>query len=135
MLRVGLSVSSPSDAAPSNPPKERKPKTAAMATVENGMPPGGEKTSSVKSWSLGADPPMTFAKITTISTRISSTEMPSMPSSERVATRMSPKARIATKTIAISAMISQSTSPAPIPSRNDCPNSPTSAAEATVNSV
>jgi hypothetical protein len=78
---------------------------------------------------------MTFAKITTISTRISSTEMPSMPSSDRVATRMSPKARTATKTIAISAMISQSTSPAPIPSRNDCPNSPTSAAEATVNSV
>ena len=135
MLRAGLSVSSPSEAAPSKPPKDRKPKTAAMATVENGMPPGGEKTSSVKSWSLGAEPPRTFAKITTISTRISSTEIPSMPSSERVATRMSPKARIATKTIATSAMISQSTLPAPRPSRNDCPNRPTSAAEAIVNSV
>ena len=109
MLRVGLSVSSPSEAAPSNPPKDRKPKTAAIATVENGMPPGGEKTSSVKSWSLGAEPPRTFARITTISTMISSTESPSMPSSERVATRMSPKARSATNTIATSAMISQST--------------------------
>ena len=106
-----------------------------MATVENEMPAVGENTSSVNSWSLGAEPPMTFARITTISTTIISTEIPSMPSSERVATRMSPKARIATNTIATSAMISQSTLPAPSPSRNDCPNRPTSAAEAIVNSV
>ena len=99
------------------------------------MPPGGEKTSSVNSWSLGAEPPRTLAKMTTISTMISSTESPSMPSSERVATRMSPKAKIATKTIATSEMISQSTPPAPSPSRKDSPNSPTSAADATVNSV
>ena len=135
MLRLGLSVSSPSEAAPSNPPKERKPKTAAIATVENGMPPGGEKTSSVKSWSLGAEPPTTFARMTMISTTISSTEIPSMPSRERVATRMSPNARNATKTIATRAMMSQSTLPAPRPSRNVWPNRPTSAAEAMVNSV
>ena len=89
----------------------------------------------MKPWSLGAEPPITFAKMTTISTRISVTEMPSMPSSERVATRMSPNARIPTNTIAMRPMISQSTFPAPIPSRNPCPNSPTSAADAIVNSV
>ena len=71
----------------------------------------GEKTDSVKPWLLGAEPPITFAKITTISTRISSTEIPSMPSSDRVATRMSPNARIAKTTIAISARISQSKFP------------------------
>ena len=135
MLRPGSLVSSPSDAAPSKPPKDRKPNTAAIATVENGMPPGGEKTSSVNSWSLGAEPPSTLAKITTISTRISVTEMPSMLSSVRVATRMSPNARMPTNTIATSPMISQSTSPAPSPSRKPWPNSPTSAADAIVNSV
>ena len=106
-----------------------------MATVLNVMPSGGTKTSSVKAWSLGAEPPMTLARITTISTRISVTESPSMLSSVRVATRMSPNASHATSTIATRPMISQSTSPAPIPSRNPWPNSPTSAAEAIVNSV
>ena len=135
MLRPGSLVSSPSDAAPSKPPKDRKPNTAATATVENEMPLAGANTLSVKLWSLGAEPPMTLAKITTIRIRISSTEIPSMPSSERVATRMSPNARIATPTIAIRARISQSTLPAPMPSRNVWPNSPTSAADAIVNSV
>jgi hypothetical protein len=58
-----------------------------------------------------------------------------MPSSDRVATRMSPNASSATKPSATRAMISQSTLPAPSPSRNDWPNSPTSAADAMVNSV
>ena len=89
----------------------------------------------MKPWSLGAEPPITLAKMTTISTRISVTEMPSRLSSVRVATRMSPNAKIAMNTIATSPMISQSTFPAPMPSRNVCPNSPTSAADAIVNSV
>ena len=79
MLRVGLSVSSPSDAAPSNPPNERKPNTAAIATVENGMPPGGEKTSSVKSWSLGAEPPIELRRRSRRSGQDQRTEIPSMP--------------------------------------------------------
>jgi hypothetical protein len=80
-------------------------------------------------------PPITLAKMTTISTRISVTEMPSKLSSVRVATRMSPNAKIAMNTIATIPMISQSTFPTPMPSRNVCPNSPTSAADAITNSV
>ncbi len=34
MLRPGSSVSSPSEAAPSKPPKDRKPNTDATAMVE-----------------------------------------------------------------------------------------------------
>ena len=135
MLRPGSSVSSPSEAAPSKPPKDRKPNTEATAIVDSEIPLAGEKTLSVKPWSLGAEPPITLAKMTTISTRISVTEMPSRLSSVRVATRMSPNAKIAMNTIATSARISQSTLPAPMPSRNVCPNSPTSAADAIVNSV
>src|SRR5215213_736687 len=43
MLRRGLSVSSPREAAPSKPPNERSPKTAAKATVPNPTPLGGRE--------------------------------------------------------------------------------------------
>src|SRR5215213_7989517 len=43
MLRRGLSVSSPREAAPSKPPNERSPKTAARATVPRPTPLGGVK--------------------------------------------------------------------------------------------
>jgi hypothetical protein len=78
---------------------------------------------------------MTFTKITIISTRISATEMPSKPSSDRVATRMSPNASSATNAMETSEISSQSTPSSPIPARNDSPNRPTSAPEAIVKSV
>ena len=69
---------------------------------------------------------MTFAKITTISTRISGTEIPSMPSSERVATRMSPNAKIADEDHRDEADDQPVDVAGAEPSRNACPNSPTS---------
>jgi hypothetical protein len=46
--RRGLFVSSPKEAAPSKPPNESSPKTAARATVPNPTPLGGVKGESVK---------------------------------------------------------------------------------------
>ena len=102
--RRGLSVSSPSAAAPSNPANDRKPNTAALATAESEVPLGSLNASSVIDWPCGADPPISLTTITTIRITISVTEMPSMPSSERVATRMSPNASIAMITAAIAAI-------------------------------
>ena len=48
MSRRGLFVSSPKDAAPSKPAKERRPKTAARATVLRPTPLGSVKGESVK---------------------------------------------------------------------------------------
>ena len=90
MLRRGLSVSSPSAAAPSKPANDRKPNTAAVAITSSDVPPGTENTSPLKPWSRGAEPAASLTKMTTISSTISATEIASMPSSERVATRMSP---------------------------------------------
>jgi hypothetical protein len=90
MLRVGSSVSSPSAAAPSKPAKERKPNTAAVATVSSDVPDGTLKMSAVKPWSSGALPARSLTKMTTMRTTMRITEMPSRPSSDRVATRMSP---------------------------------------------
>jgi hypothetical protein len=47
MLRLGSLVSSPIAAAPSNPPKDRKPNTAAVATVSTELPDGTLKMSAV----------------------------------------------------------------------------------------
>ena len=47
MLRRGLFVSSPSAAAPSKPANERKPNTAAVATVSSEVPCGTLKMSKV----------------------------------------------------------------------------------------
>ena len=49
MLRRGLLVSSPRAAAPSNPANERKPNTAAVATVLTDVPLGTWKIEAVKS--------------------------------------------------------------------------------------
>ena len=90
MLRVGSSVSSPSEAAPSNPPKDRKPNTAAVATVSSDVPSGILKMSAVKPCPCGASPVASFTKMTITRITISATERPSRPSSERVTARMSP---------------------------------------------
>jgi hypothetical protein len=55
-------------------------------------------------WWWGAEPPISLTTITTMRIRISVTEMPSMPSSERVAIRMSPNASTAIRTAAMSAI-------------------------------
>src|SRR5919206_4569168 len=134
MLRRGLSVSSPSDAAPSKPAKDRKPNTAAVATVSTEVPPGTEKTSAVKPWLPGSVPVASFTKITTTRKTISATEMPSRPSSDRVATRMSPYASQAMRAPATSAMTSHSAPfQIPEPVKKATPNRPTSAVEAAVN--
>jgi hypothetical protein len=90
MLRVGSLVSSPSDAAPSKPANDRKPKTAAVATVSSDVPDGTLKMSAVMPWSWGAVPAISLTKMITMRTTMRSTEIPSRPSRERVATRMSP---------------------------------------------
>jgi hypothetical protein len=91
MFRRGLSVSSPSAAAPSNPANDRKPNTAAVATVSSDVP-DGRLNASEREWlpSPGAVPASSLAKMTTTRITISATEIPSIVSSERVATRMSP---------------------------------------------
>jgi hypothetical protein len=64
---------------------------------------------------------------------ISATEMPSMPSSERVATRMSPNARNAIPAPATSAIRSHwASSQIPVLAKKAWPNSPTSAVDAAV---
>ena len=57
MLLRGSSVSSPSEAAPSKPPKDRNAKTVAKATVESEIPLGTENTLKVKLWLPGAAAP------------------------------------------------------------------------------
>ena len=91
----GLSVSSPSDAAPSNPAKLRKPNVAAVAIVLNDVPLGILNTSVLIDWWSGAEPEISLTTITTISTMISVTLIPSNVISARVATRMSPNASTA----------------------------------------
>jgi hypothetical protein len=90
MLRRGLFVSSPSAAAPSKPPKESSPKTDANATAPTVVPDSGTNGFSVKPCPFGAEPPITFQKMTTTRITISVTEMPSNESSARVATLTSP---------------------------------------------
>jgi hypothetical protein len=60
--------------------------------------------SAVIVWPCGAEPAISLTTITTIRIRISVTEMPSIPSSDRVAIRMSPKAKSAMMTAAIAAI-------------------------------
>src|SRR5260370_11620074 len=75
--RLGLPVSSPSVAAPSNPAKERNPKTLARATAEK--PAFGIWNGTVE---RPCAPPR--PRMTTASTRISSTDNPSITSVVRV---------------------------------------------------
>jgi hypothetical protein len=133
MSRRGLSVSSPREAAPSKPPNERSPKTAARATVPNPTPLGGVKGESVKLWPLGAVPANTLAKMTTTTTTISVTVSPSMLSNARVATRTSPYAMNQISAAATSEITSHSAlGQMPVLSRKACPKSPTSALDAAV---
>ena len=87
--RRGSFVSSPSAAAPSNPPQERNASTMARPSAELLVPPGSRKTSELKPALPGADPFAIFTKMTTISTVIRSTETASMLSSVRVVILMS----------------------------------------------
>ena len=100
MSRLGFVLSSPSDAAPSKPAKERNPNTDALATADSETPPGMLNASSVSFCPWGEVPPATFTTMTIIRMMISVTEIPSIPSSDRVATRMSPKASTAIKAAA-----------------------------------
>jgi hypothetical protein len=102
--RLGESVSSPREAAPSKPPNDRNPNTAALATADTDVPGGSLNASTVIVCPFGEEPAISLTTITTMRIRISVTEMPSTPSSERVATRMSPNARNAISTAAISAI-------------------------------
>ena len=88
--RRGLSVSSPSDAAPSKPAKDRNPNTAAPPTADSDVPPGSLKALRVIEVPCGEEPPMSLTTMTIMRITIRVTEIPSIPSSERVATRMSP---------------------------------------------
>jgi hypothetical protein len=54
------------------------------------VPAAGTNGSSVNPCPFGAEPPITFQKMTTIRIRISVTERPSNESSARVATLTSP---------------------------------------------
>jgi hypothetical protein len=58
--------------------------------VSSDVPDGSLKMSGVKPWSCGAEPAMSLTKMTMTRTTMRITEIPSKPSSERVATRMSP---------------------------------------------
>src|SRR4051794_34973697 len=134
MLRRGSAVSSPSEAAPSKPANDRKPNTAAVATASNDVPLGSENASpSDDSWPSGAEPPINRAKMTTTRITISVTEMPSIVSSERVATRMSPAAMSQMSAAETSAIQIQSAlSAMPVDARKEEKNRPTSALDATV---
>ncbi len=134
MLRRGSAVSSPSVAAPSKPANDRNPNTAAVAIASSVVPDGRLNASpSDDSWPSGVEPAISRTKMTTTRITISPTEMPSMVSSERVATRMSPPAMNAISTAETSAIQIQSAlSSIPVEARNDEKNSPTSALDATV---
>src|SRR4051794_41083360 len=134
MLRRGSAVSSPSAAAPSKPANDRKPNTAAVATASSDVPLGSLNASANEdSCPAGADPPISFAKITTTRMTIRVTEMPSIVSSDRVATRMSPAAMNEISAAETSAIqIQSAVSEIPVDARNDEKNRPTSALDATV---
>jgi hypothetical protein len=133
MSRRGLSVSSPKEAAPSKPPNERSPKTAAKATVPMPTPLGSVKGESVKPWPFGAVPAMTLAKMTTTTITMSVTVSPSMVSKARVATLTSPYATNQMSAAATSEITSHSAlGHMPVLSKNACPKSPTSAEDAAV---
>ena len=92
MLRVGLSVSSPSAAQPSNPAQDRKAATTAAMTVEK-LTPCSEKV--LPSMPVLDAPP--FAKITMLRIVMQTIPTPSMSSSSRVTTRRSMVFRYADK--------------------------------------
>src|SRR5919198_3508333 len=84
--RVGPLASSPNEPAASKPANDRKPAVAASATVESEVSGGSLTKSTLRSWPRGASPNASLAKITTTSTRISTTATSSNDNSERVAT-------------------------------------------------
>ena len=89
--RRGFSVSSPSAAAPSNPPNDRNASTMPRPSAERVTPLGSENTSLEYPAPGGCVPtPASFRKMTTIRITISVMEMPSIESSTRVTTFTSP---------------------------------------------
>ena len=102
--RRGLSVSSPSEAAPSKPAKDRKPNTAALPTTLSDVPLGSLKALAVIEVPCGEVPAISLMPMTIFRITMRVTEMPSMPSSERAAMRMSPYARMAMMTPAAKAI-------------------------------
>ncbi|HEY3556647.1 MAG TPA: hypothetical protein VGL05_04270 [Kribbella sp.] len=110
--RLGFIVSSPSDAAPSNPANARNPNTAAPAIVPTPVPAGRCRKFQLNVCPCGPWPVATRAMITMLSRPTSAAPASSQISRIRVMTRISLSDSATTRTSATSAVQIHSADPA-----------------------